>query len=83
MITLTQFTRSAESARASRMIYEDLALVAHLSELQQVAAIATQGKEERSKSCALRSRQGLAKAFRRSAERVLSVLRPHSHASAK
>lgn len=83
MITLTEFSRSAKSARASRMIYEDLALVAHLSELQQIAAIAQREKQERAKSYGGWARHGLAVPFRRFAERALSVLRLHSSASAK
>lgn len=83
MITLTEFSRSAESARAGRMVYEDLALVAHLSELEQLAAIAKRERREPSEMEICATGYGLTAGLKRSFERALSVFRPHSSASAK
>lgn len=77
MITLTEFSRSAASARAGRMLYEDLALVAHLSELERSASEAKRENGIQTTGFVLVA------GFRRFIERTLSVFRPHSPASAK
>ncbi len=77
MITLTEFSRSATSARAGRMIYEDLALVAHLSELELSASEAQRGSQARLKAGTGENGYGLMASFRQSFERTLSLFRPH------
>ncbi len=47
MISLAEFSRSPKSARSGRVLYEDLALVAHLSELERQAVMMKPGARER------------------------------------
>ncbi len=83
MITLSEFSRSAESARASRLIYEDMAFVAHISELERVAPIADCVTEDRSQPQFEAAGQRCASGFRRFTERLLGIFLPNTPASAK
>lgn len=83
MITLMDFTRSAEAARASRLIYEDMAFVAHLSDLERTAPTATCLEDERLQSDSEGVGAFVILGFRRFAARLLCVRSPRSHASAR
>lgn len=83
MITMMEFTRSAEAARASRLIYEDMALVAHLSELERKAPIANCLTEKRPQSDFEGVGAFIVVGIRRVFTRFLHTRAPRSHASAR
>lgn len=83
MITLAEFSRSAESAGASRLIYEDMAFVAHFSELERVSPVPDGVTEDLSQPQLEAAGRCCASGFRRFIERLLHIFRPNTPASAK
>ncbi|TQV70236.1 hypothetical protein [Denitrobaculum tricleocarpae] len=83
MITLSEFSRSAETARASRLIYEDMAFVAHFSELERISPVADCVTEDRSQPQLEAAGSRCAGGYGRITERLLRIFWPNTPASAK